>query len=200
VVIGGGGVATRKVLSLMESGAAVHVVSPALSERLTKLADAGRIGVERRPYQPGDLRGAFLAIAATDDRAVNAAVAAEARAERVLLTVCDDPDAGDITGMATLRRGALTVAVSTDGASPALARLVSEALAEFLTPEYAALLELMAAERQSARRRGPAPSADHWRAAVTPEVLTLVRAGETEAARTRLRANLEAEVGQLDDG
>ena len=155
MVIGGGGVATRKVLSLVESGAAVHVVSPALSERLTGLADAGRIGVERRPYQPGDLRGAFLAIAATDDRAVNAAVAAEARAERVLLTVCDDPDASDITGMATLRRGAMTVAVSTDGASPTLARLVSEALAEFLTPEYAVLLELMATERQSAQRRRP---------------------------------------------
>jgi precorrin-2 dehydrogenase/sirohydrochlorin ferrochelatase len=196
-------VAARKAISLLEAGAAVHVVSPALDEALAALAAAGRIGVERRPYRAGDLRGAFLAIAATDQRAVNAAVAEEARAERALVTVCDDPAASDIAGVASIRRGALTVTVSTEGESPALAHLVREELETFLTPEYAALLELVADERRAARRRGLDLPPERWRAAVTPDLLDLARAGEIEAARGRLRAALGVEpavVGRAASG
>jgi precorrin-2 dehydrogenase/sirohydrochlorin ferrochelatase len=151
VVVGGGRVAARKVASLLEAGAAVHIVSPTLADDLAALAAAGRVTAERRAYQPGDLRGAFLAIAATDARAVNAAVAAEARAERALVTVCDDPAASDLVGVATIRRGHLTVTISTEGESPAFARLVREELERFLTPEHAARLELAAAERRAGR-------------------------------------------------
>jgi precorrin-2 dehydrogenase/sirohydrochlorin ferrochelatase len=202
VVVGGGRVATRKVTALLEAGAAVHVVSPALSDAIEALAAAGRITVERRGYQPGDLRGAFLAIAATDARAVNAAVAAEARAERVLVTVCDDPAASDVGGAAVIRRGALTVAVSTEGESPALAQLVREELAAFLTPEYATLLELAAAERRAAQQRALDLPPARWRAALTPAVLALVRAGDLPAARAQLRAALGIEpalAGQVAD-
>lgn len=191
VVAGGGGVATRKVLALLEAGAAVHVVSPALSEELAALATAGRISAERRPYAPGDARGAFLVIAATDARAVNAAVAAEARAERALVTVCDDPAAGDLVGVAAIRRGDLTVTISTEGRSPALARLLREEIEALLTPDRLALLDLMAAERQRAQAAGVTISAEQWRAAATPELLALLRAGQGAAAARRLRATLQ---------
>lgn len=190
VVVGGGAVATRKVGSLLEAGARVRVVSPTLSAALVDWVAAGRLTAERRAYQPGDLRGAFLAVAATDDRAVNAAVAAEARAERALVTVGDDPAASDVVGVAVIRRGGLTVTVATEGRSPAVARLVREVLEEMLTPEYAALLELVAAERATGGRRAAGAPPPHWRAAITPEVLALVRAGEIEAARAHLRARL----------
>ena len=191
VVVGGGRVAARKVASLLEAGAAVHIVSPALADDLAALAADGRVTVDRRVYQPGDLRGAFLAIAATDARTVNAAVAADARAERALVTVCDDADASDVVGVAAIRRGHLTVTVSTEGDSPALARLVREEIERFLTPEYAALLELAAVERRVSRDASQAAPPGAWRDALTPELLALVRAGETEAARRRLREALE---------
>jgi precorrin-2 dehydrogenase/sirohydrochlorin ferrochelatase len=194
VVVGGGRVAARKAASLLDAGAAVHIVSPALGDELAALAEAGRVTVDRRAYRPGDLRGAFLAIAATDARAVNAAVAAEARAERALVTVCDDPAASDLVGVAAIRRGRLTVTVSTEGDSPALARLVREELERFLTPEYAALLELAAAERRAIGRGSAATAPASWREAMTPELLALLRAGETEAARRRLRAALDPEA------
>jgi precorrin-2 dehydrogenase/sirohydrochlorin ferrochelatase len=190
VVIGGGAVATRKVGSLLEAGGRVRVVSPTLSASLAEWAAAGRLTAERRAYQPGDLRGAFLAVAATDERAINAAVAAEARAERVLVTVCDDPAASDVVGVAVIRRGNLTVTVATEGRSPAVARLVRELLEEVLTPEYATLLELVATERAGGGRRAAGESPPNWRAAITPELLSLVRAGEVEVARARLRALL----------
>jgi siroheme synthase-like protein len=192
VVIGGGAVATRKVAALLEAGARVRVISPTLSAVLAELAAAGRLTAERRAYRTGDLNGAFLAVAATDDRAVNAAVAAEARAERALVTVCDDPAASDVVGVAVIRQGGLTVTVSTEGQSPAVARLVRETLEEVLTPEYAAVLALVAAERAAAGRPGAGRSRLDWRAAITPEVLALVRAGELAAARARLRASLAA--------
>ena len=192
VVVGGGAVATRKVQSLLDAGAVVHVVSPALSEHLTALAAAGRVTAERRPYAPGDAHGAFLVIAATDERAVNAAVAAEARAERALVTVCDDPAASDLVGVSVIRRGGLTVTVATEGRSPALARLLREELESFLTPERVALLDLLAAERQAARAQGVVIPAERWRAAVTPEVLALLGAGERDEARRRLRAALHS--------
>lgn len=190
VVVGGGRVAMRKVAGLLEAGATVHVVSPALTAELARLAEAGSITVDRRAYQPGDLRGAFLVIAATNARAVNAAVAAEAAAERALVTVGDDPAAGDVAGVSVIRRDGLTLAISTEGRSPAFARLLREELDAFLTPERLALLALLAAEREAARRQGRTIPAERWRAAATPDLLALLRRGEHEAARRQLQAAL----------
>jgi precorrin-2 dehydrogenase/sirohydrochlorin ferrochelatase len=188
VVIGGGQVATRKVASLLECGADVQVISPRLTPALEAASARAAVSVERRPYQPGDLRGAFVAIAATDSAAVNARVAAEAQATNVLVTVCDDPAASTITGMATVRRGQVSVSIGTNGESPALSRLVRDEIEHLLTPEYAVLLQLIAAERQAAR--GQSIPADRWRSAVTPDLLALVREGRDSEARERLRQTL----------
>ena len=145
VVIGGGPVAIRKARGLQEAGARVRLIASELAVSVEALE---AVEVIIRPYQTGDLEGAFVAFAATDDRLVNAAVVQEARQRRVLVGVVDAPDTGDFTLPALLRRGNLTVAVATGGGSPALAALLRDQLAVRLGPEWATVLEIAAALRQ----------------------------------------------------
>lgn len=147
VVIGGGAVAERKVASLLESGARVTVVAPACTRGLAALAKSGAIRLLSRPYASGDLGGCRLAYAATDDAEVNRAVHAEAAARGVWLNVADRPELCSFTAPAVVRRGDLTVAVSTNGASPALARRIREDLERRFGPEYARALAVLRAER-----------------------------------------------------
>src|SRR4030042_230398 len=122
IVVGGGSVAERKVEMLLEHETSVTVISPELSPKLQHLADQGAIKTITRNYQKGDLKGAFLVIAATDDPSVNAAVAGQARKQRALVNVVDDPRASDFIVPSMVRRGDITIAISTAGKSPALAR------------------------------------------------------------------------------
>jgi precorrin-2 dehydrogenase/sirohydrochlorin ferrochelatase len=145
VVIGGGPVAIRKARGLREAGGQVRLVASELAAPAGELAD---VEVITRPYCAGDLEGAFVAIAATDDRLVNAAVVREARQRGVLVNAVDAPDEGDFTLPAILRRGNLTVSVATAGGSPALAAVVRDRLADQLGPEWATVLEIAAALRQ----------------------------------------------------
>ena len=200
VVVGGGRVATRKVESLLEAEAVVRVIAPHLSETLERHAATGRIAIERRTCQPGDIAGAWLAVAATNDRATNAAVATEARRERALAMICDDSAASDVTGVATIRRGGLTLTIGTDGASPAVARLLREELEAFLTPERLALLTLAADERERLRRSGRSVDRADWRAALSPDLLALLAAGDEAAARRGLRARLAVGDDRLEVG
>ena len=144
VVIGGGGVASRKARGLLASGARVVVVSPEVSPEI----EAMDVTVERRPYAPGDLAGAALAFAATDRREVNAAVAREATENGIPVNVADRPDEGDFALPSVLRRGGLQVAVSTGGASPTLARKIRDALEPSFAAEWAGIVERFRAARE----------------------------------------------------
>lgn len=137
MVVGGGGVASRKARGLLGSGADVTVISPEVTPELSELG----VTVERRRYRPGDLAGFALAFAATDSREVNAAVAREAGERGILVNVADRPAEGDFALPSTLRRGGLQVAVSTGGASPALALRVRDALEWRFAPEWARIVE-----------------------------------------------------------
>ncbi|HMB84890.1 MAG TPA: bifunctional precorrin-2 dehydrogenase/sirohydrochlorin ferrochelatase, partial [Methylomirabilota bacterium] len=128
LVVGAGTVAERKVNGLLGAGARVTVVSPSATERLLDWARAGRIGMTLREYAADDLAGHSIVFAATDDGLVNAEVARDARAAGVLINAADDPAHCDFILPAVLTRGDLTVAVSTGGASPALARVVRDEL------------------------------------------------------------------------
>ena len=152
VVVGGGGVAARKARGLLEHGAAVVVVSPEIRSEL-ETTDAE---ILRRPYESGDLEGAFLAFAATDSRGVNAAVTLEARERGIPVNVADRPTEGDFASPATLRRGGLQVAVSTGGASPTLARRIKEELEPAFAPEWAGIVEKFGV----ARKNGEAPEGE----------------------------------------
>jgi precorrin-2 dehydrogenase/sirohydrochlorin ferrochelatase len=144
VVVGGGNVAARKVAGLIEAGAHVTVISPALVPELETLAEAGRIIFIDRHYRRGDLVGAFLVIAATDDPAANQAVWREAERRGCLVNVVDDPAHSNFILPAVVRRGDVSVAVSTGGASPALARRLRERLETLVGPEYGELADLLA--------------------------------------------------------
>lgn len=190
VVIGGGAVAARKVEGLLECGARVTVVAPALAPGLRALVDQGQIEARPRPYADGDLAGAALAIAATDERDVNARVAAEAQARGVWLNAADDPERCDFILPAVIRRGDLQIAISTGGRSPALARRVREDLERLLPAEYADLLPLLADVRAELRHEGVDVPPERWQSAVDDYVLARLRAGDLAGARARLRAGL----------
>ena len=163
VVIGGGEVAERKAAALLRTGARVTVVSPAATPAIEGWAAAGQVRLQRRPYRPGDLRGARLAYAATDDPAVNQAVRREAEAERVWLNVADQPSLCDFITPALVQQGELTVAISTDGASPALARRIREELEKCFGPDYAMALERLGALRERCRAEGRSPAEERGR-------------------------------------
>jgi len=143
VVIGGGEVALRKVESLLAAGAEVTVVAPRALEM-----PPGVTVVERGP-QPADLDGAFFALSATADRAVNSAVAAEAEARGILINVVDVPAESSVILPAVVRRGEFVLAVSTGGASPALARRLRERLEAEFGEEYGELIAFLKALRQT---------------------------------------------------
>ncbi len=135
VVVGGGPVAARKVAGLLTAGAAVRIISPALTAGLRALADAGKLEWEPRPFAAGDLAGARLAFAATDQRAVNASVAREAAQSNILCNVADAPAGGDFHVPAVHRAHGATIAVSTHGADPAGARRLRDHLARWLAEQ-----------------------------------------------------------------
>ncbi|AIQ70672.1 precorrin-2 dehydrogenase/sirohydrochlorin ferrochelatase family protein [Paenibacillus graminis] len=153
VVIGGGAVAERKVGALVEAGAAVVLVSPSLTEALAALAEAGRLSWISRRYAPGDIRGAFLVYAASNEAAVNEAVAQEARSLGVPVNVASRSEAGSFITPGVLRRGRLTVAVSTSGAGPSAAARITEQLAEILGEEYEPYLDWLHDLRVEIKRR-----------------------------------------------
>jgi precorrin-2 dehydrogenase/sirohydrochlorin ferrochelatase len=136
VVIGGGEIAERKVTSLLDAGARVTVVSPTLTAGIAALADTHEILHHPRAYRRGDLAAAWLAFAATDDEAVHAAIAAEAAEARVFLNVVDRPKLCSFIVPAIVERTPVTVAVSTGGSSPALAKRLARELDGVVGPEW----------------------------------------------------------------
>lgn len=155
VVIGGGSVAARKVSGLVDAGAQVEVISPKICEGIRTLAGLGSVLMIERAYQPGDLKGAFLAIAATDDPAANHAVWEEAGSVNCLINVVDDPKHSSFILPAVIRRGEVTISISTGGASPALARRLREMLEPVFDPEYAELAQILEELRPNLIKKFP---------------------------------------------
>jgi uroporphyrin-III C-methyltransferase/precorrin-2 dehydrogenase/sirohydrochlorin ferrochelatase len=194
LVVGGGGVAARKVHSLLEAGAAVRVGAPILNPALTQLVAAQRI--EHRPgeFDAGWLDGAWLAIAATDDEAVNRAVAAAADAQRLWVNVVDDAQASSFQVPARLQRGPLQLAISSGGGAPMLARHLREKLEMQFDESLGELAALLQNARGRIRDRYPrlGDRRRFFDRLLAGEVPALLRQGRrTEAERT-LTAALDA--------
>jgi precorrin-2 dehydrogenase len=190
LVVGGGAIAERKVAGLVEAGARVTVVSPSLTPALLRLATEAPLAWRPREYAPGDAAGFILVMVATDDRVVNATVAAECRERGIFVNCADDPARCDFILPSVLRRGAVTVAVSTGGQSPTLARLLREDLDALLPRDVAPLTEVVADVRRLLREDGVSLDAERWRRALDGELRSLVAAGRTTEARARLRERL----------
>jgi siroheme synthase-like protein len=142
VVVGGGRIAEGKVEGLLAGGAKVTVISPDLTMPLYKHVIEHRIDYIKREYQPGDLSGYFIVICATDRNEINHQVWEEACANKQLVNVVDDTPRCNFIAPAILRKGDLTIAISTAGKAPALAVRLKERLQEELGPEYAKFLEI----------------------------------------------------------
>ena len=192
VVIGGGAVAERKVEGLLGVGAAVTIISPALSAPLAALARAGKVRHVAREYAPGDLAGYQFAFIATGDRKVNASAAREGRERGVWVNAVDDPARCDFILPAVIRRGQLVVAVATGGASPTLTRAIRDELETYFTEEYAALADIVAEVRRELRQRAPAPDGAAWRKALDADFRRLVADGKREEAKAHLLERLGA--------
>ncbi len=135
VVIGGGSVGTRKALALVEAGARVRVVSPAVTPDLAEAERARRLSIVRDSYSAGQLDEATLVIAATDSRKVNAQIAVDAHSRGKLVSITDFPDEGNFQTMALHRAGDVTIAVSAGGVPGAAAR-IRDAIAERFDARY----------------------------------------------------------------
>ena len=152
LVVGGGRVAERKVALLLDCGAEVTVVSPVTTRKIADLAARGAIRLARRTVRSGDVGRAFLAFAATDDAQVNQSVAHDVRKAGGLVNVADAPDACNFLVPSVVRRGDLTIAISTSGGSPALAKRLRQRLEATIGPEYEAFLAALRELRTRAQQ------------------------------------------------
>lgn len=160
-VIGGGVIAESKIESLKAAEARITVIAPEVTARIADLAAAGEVEWVRRGYAAGDLAGQFLVVAATDDPATNRAVFQEARERDILCNAVDDPPFCDFYFPSVVRRGDLQIAISTAGASPALAQRIRKEInaqlpldaGEWLTELGNLRREVVAAEPLNEERR-----------------------------------------------
>lgn len=194
LVVGGGGVAERKVRSLMRCGAEVMVGAPRLTATLRRWADDGRLAHLPGPFEPDWLAAVWLVVAATGDRRVNAQVKAAADERSVLANVVDDPALSSFQVPAVVDRSPLVIAVSSSGVAPVLARRLREQMEALFDASLGALAALAGRHRQDIRRAYPDPGARcrfyDW--LYDGPVLAQLRRGDFMGAEERLRSRLAA--------
>jgi len=200
VVVGGGEIATRKVAQLLRAGALVRVVAPELCRSLQMFRDEGRIEHVARPYQQGDLDEAYLAFAATDREEVNHAIAAAGRELQVPVNVVDHPEDGSFIMPSVIDRSPVTVAVSTGGASPVLARLIRSRLESVIPAGYGRLAELAGRFRERVKQAFalPADRRRFWDRVLQGGVAERVFSGHMQEAEVLLERELAS--GALQPG
>jgi siroheme synthase-like protein len=192
VVIGGGAVAERKVEGLVAVGANVTVISPTITDRLRQMLAQGAIRHVAREYRAEDRAGYDLVFVATEHSEINAAVSDETRSLRIWVNSADDPDHCDFILPAVIRRGDLTVAVSTGGVSPAAARSIREELDEHFTADYARFVEIAGEVRRDLQEKSVSPSADAWNRALQGDFRRLIKEGRAVQAKALLLEKLGA--------
>ncbi|MDR0267740.1 NAD(P)-dependent oxidoreductase [Paenibacillus sp.] len=177
MVIGGGHVAERKIGELLAGSALVTVISPSVTPVLRQYYEQGKLNWLSRTYADGDLEGAFMVHAASDDRKVNLDVAKEARARGILVNVADQPECGSFIHPSVLRRGRLIIAVSTSGAGPLAAKAIRRKLEHDYGAEYEVYLDVLYEMRKAIRLQVNDPAARQklLRKAGGEEVLKLLR-------------------------
>jgi precorrin-2 dehydrogenase / sirohydrochlorin ferrochelatase len=190
LVIGGGAVAERKIASLLEAGAQVTVISPNITATVAGWSEEESIKLNARRYQAGDLAEYELVFLATDDEEVNAMAHEEGRARGVWVNAADDPAHCDFILPSVLRRGDLTVAVSSSGGSPAFARTIREELEIYLSQEYEELAKLAAEARVELRKRSLNVPFETWRRALTGDVRQFLMRGDLARAKSQLLKEL----------
>jgi precorrin-2 dehydrogenase / sirohydrochlorin ferrochelatase len=184
VIVGGGEVCARKAETMMRYGARVTIVSPELTDEIESWGRDGKLTLRRKRYESSDLDGASIVIASTDDTRVNEQVAADARARKVPVNVVDVTPLCEFIVPAIIEKGSVTIAVSTGGKSPALARTLKEDLNRQIGPEYAEVNDLLGTLRDGAKKVLPT-DADRKRffdSLIAAGILDMIREGRRDEA------------------
>jgi precorrin-2 dehydrogenase / sirohydrochlorin ferrochelatase len=182
LVVGAGKVGEGKIAGLVNSGATVKVVSLEATPQVQRWADDGAIELELRPYESSDLDGRFLVIAATEDNDTNVGVVEDAEQRQMLCNVVDVTHLCNFILPSIVRRGDLAIAVSTGGASPAMARRIRISIGQCYGDEYAVAMELLGSLREELKALYPSPEERKviFERIVYSELMDLVRAGDAK--------------------
>lgn len=192
LVVGGGEVAARKANLLLEAGGRVTVVSPELGATLSRMSENGLVEHLPSRFEPGHLADHRLVIAATDDAEVNRQVAALAEAKNVPVNVADRPDAGNFIVPSVIDRSPVTIAVSSGGTSPVLARLLRARLESLIPSAYGQLALLIEKFRERVKKRlPPAARRRFWDQVLQGSIAEMVFAGNVGEAQTALEKAIE---------
>ncbi len=193
VVIGGGHIAQRKVTTLLSCGAHVTVISPAVTPRLAAYAKQSKIRHVQRRLRSNDLQGAWLIYAATDEQTINQLVARAGLRRRIFTNVVDQPDLCSFITPAIMQRGAVTVAISTGGASPVMAKKIRNTVARAIRREDVAMVQLLASLRPLTKAQLQQPQARkrYFERLIAGKTYALVRAGLLKPARREARELLQ---------
>ena len=198
VILGGGTIAQGKLAALRDAGADITVISPQCTDGIKRAAQRGHITLLQREYQPGDLEDAFIAVAATNVWHVNRQIYEEADQRGVLLNVVDDPDQCTFIAPSIVRRDPITLAISTGGASPALARKMRETLSEARVLQWAELAGVLAQARRVIKEKRTVIDPTRWQCVITEDLLEMARDGrEDEAVETVLFQLLNPELPEM---
>ncbi|HLD40885.1 MAG TPA: bifunctional precorrin-2 dehydrogenase/sirohydrochlorin ferrochelatase [Candidatus Omnitrophota bacterium] len=153
VVIGGGSVARRKAVSLLKAGSWVCVISPQLCPGLKRLKELKKLSWINSPYQKIHLKGAFLAIAATPEEAINIKISQDARKSGILINAVDAEDLSDFIVPSSISKGGLILSVSTSGQAPCLSKRMRRDIERLLVPEYARFLKILEGIRRELKAK-----------------------------------------------
>ena len=182
LVVGGGGVGTRKVQTLLKCGAIVTVVSPEISDRLRVLAESARLTLKPRPYRSEDIEGMFLVIGASDDETLNRQISSDAERRNTLCNIADRPEKCNFILPSILRRDDLVITISTSGRSPALAKKLRQKLERQFGQEYGDFLKLMGAIRSRLLSQAHEPEAHKplFEQLIDSNLIALIQDGKTQ--------------------
>jgi precorrin-2 dehydrogenase len=182
LVVGGGGVGTRKVITLLNCGAKVTVVSPDISQQLRELAGSASLTLKQRSYQSGDLEGMFLVIGATDDETLNRQISRDAEQRGLLCNIADRPEICNFILPSIVQRDDLIITISTSGRSPALAKKLRQSLEARFGEEYGVLLKLMGGIRNKLLSQAHEPEAHKpiFEQLINSDLTALIKEGKTE--------------------
>lgn len=143
IVFGGGEVAERKVLMLLRFGAAIRVISPVVTKRLARLEESGKITILKRGYNYGDIEDASLVFAATDNREINNSIKKEADDRGIPVNVVDDPELCSFIVPSIVKKGPITIAISTSGTLPLFSKRLREEIDSLITEDYLRYVRLI---------------------------------------------------------
>jgi precorrin-2 dehydrogenase/sirohydrochlorin ferrochelatase len=180
LVVGGGSVGTRKVMTLLKCGANVTVVSPAISESLQALEKSASLTLKNRPYRTADIEGMFLVIGATDNEPLNRQISSDAESRSTLCNIADRPAVCNFILPSIVQREDLVITISTSGKSPALAKKLRQTLESQFGEEYGDFLELLGAIRKKLLDQAHEPEVHKplFEQLINSDLITMIQNGK----------------------